>query len=390
LRGFLRHDLSSDALFAPTLYSLVLKESLWLSSDFSDLLFVPDGKFTVVKFFRNIFSKNKFREIFSEKNEKFLHFLLDGICEIEIMMVMAFSASFTKNQRINGSTDQRINGSTDRKNVKRKKKKSFTLVEVVFTISIIGILLAILMPAMSAIKLSAQKIQDVSHLKKIAEAWREYTIERGNTMNLRAISQGTDYADYGNWFARSLAGIMQDSNRFYPSKCVLNDSCVYISSGDKYASKAFREYIVRGKDNSEGCEVREDIPWSTAATADLKSVPHQSQTILSYCTIGNLDGSVPLATTPLAFTRGLKADGTWDGKYGLYGTEGGYVVFCDGHTTWFDGSRPAKFLHRNQQEYTTDIRKAVPNVARIGNGGVIGTVGNEYGNLIVQGNGTGG
>jgi prepilin-type processing-associated H-X9-DG protein len=42
---------------------------------------------------------------------------------------------------------------------------------------------------------------------------------------------------------------------------------------------------------------------------------------------------VPLATTPLAFTRGLKIDGTWDEKYGLYGSKGGYVVFCDGHVT---------------------------------------------------------
>jgi hypothetical protein len=110
----------------------------------------------------------------------------------------------------------------------------------------------------------------------------------------------------------------------------------------------------------------------------------------SYCTIGNLDGSVPLATTPLAFTRGLKTDGTWDGKYGLYGTKGGYVVFCDGHTVWFDGSRPAKFLHWNQQEYTTDIRFAVPNVTKIGNGGVWATPAGAYSNLVMWGSGTGG
>ncbi|MDR1906926.1 MAG: prepilin-type N-terminal cleavage/methylation domain-containing protein, partial [Puniceicoccales bacterium] len=38
----------------------------------------------------------------------------------------------------------------------KRKRKSFTLVEIVFTVSIIGILLAILLPAMSAIKLSAK------------------------------------------------------------------------------------------------------------------------------------------------------------------------------------------------------------------------------------------
>jgi hypothetical protein len=69
---------------------------------------------------------------------------------------------------------------------------------------------------------------------------------------------------------------------------------------------------------------------------------------------------MPLATTPVAFTRGLKANGKWHSKYGLYGDRGGYVVFGDGHMTWFDGSNPAKFLHWNGREYTSDIREAVP------------------------------
>jgi prepilin-type processing-associated H-X9-DG protein len=82
----------------------------------------------------------------------------------------------------------------------------------------------------------------------------------------------------------------------------------------------------------------------------------------------------------------IKTDGTWDEKYGLYGSKGGYVVFCDGHVTWFDGSKPAKFLHWNGEKYTTDIRQALPNVAKIGNGGVRG----QYSNLVIWGSGTGG
>jgi hypothetical protein len=89
---------------------------------------------------------------------------------------------------------------------------------------------------------------------------------------------------------------------------------------------------------------------------------------LSYCLISGLSASVPLDTTPFGFTRGLKANGKWHSKYGLYGDKGGYVVYCDGHITWFDGSRPAKFLHWNGKEYTTDIRKAVPNGTRISSG----------------------
>jgi prepilin-type processing-associated H-X9-DG protein len=70
--------------------------------------------------------------------------------------------------------------------------------------------------------------------------------------------------------------------------------------------------------------------------------------------------NVPPATTPLAFTRGLCKDGTWDEQVGLYGSKGGYVVFCDGHVTWVDGSRPAKFLKWDQSGYAANICEAVP------------------------------
>ncbi|MDR2813017.1 MAG: hypothetical protein LBB05_04530, partial [Puniceicoccales bacterium] len=68
----------------------------------------------------------------------------------------------------------------------------------------------------------------------------------------------------------------------------------------------------------------------------------------------------PLETTPFGFTRGLREDGKWDEKAGLYGSKGGYVIYCDGHVTWFDGSKPAKFLKWDQSGYTNDIREAVP------------------------------
>jgi hypothetical protein len=239
---------------------------------------------------------------------------------------------------------------------------------------------------MSSIKLSAQKVKDVSNLQKIAEAWKEYTINRGNIMNLRQGS-GTSWTDYGNWFVVTLAGVVQSSGLFYLSKCVLNDANVYTSSGDKY-SKVIKESIVQEVGNTEGGSVY-TLPTCWQHVNTDFNISNGSAGFCSYCTIGNLDGSVPLATTPLAFTRGLKSDGTWDEKYGLYGTKGGYVVFCDGHTTWFDGSRPAKFLHWNGQQYTTDIRQAVPNIAKIGNGGVSSAATGKYSNIVIWGNGAG-
>jgi prepilin-type processing-associated H-X9-DG protein len=259
-------------------------------------------------------------------------------------------------------------------------------VEIVFTVSIIGILLAVLLPAMSAIKLSAKKVKDVSNLKKIAEAWKEYTINRGNVMNLMEASPGGEHSDYGMWFALFLAGARQRPYHFFRSKSVLNDPSVYVSPGDKYASQATDSHIARGTDNAEESGLIFNFGFNEAKSNDFDLTRNH---FFSYCTIANLDGSVPLTTTPLAFTRGLKSDGTWDEKYGLYGSKGGYVVFCDGHVNWYDGSKPAQFLHWNGQKYTTDIRQTVPYVAKIGNGSVHAAPTGQYDNLIIWGNGTG-
>ncbi|MDR0740443.1 MAG: type II secretion system GspH family protein [Puniceicoccales bacterium] len=233
---------------------------------------------------------------------------------------------------------------TKRQSVK-SKNKSFTLVEIVFTIVIIGILLAIFLPVMSSIKLSAQKLKDASNLKAIAAAWREAVINRG-----RIIDGKDDNRYWVTVFAEQLAG----RGKGNLSDIILNNSHVYISPGDKYASQIYNEAIAYFNGNAIACT------GAFAGTSNFMAVSVTCAERISYCFILNLPGSVPLATTPLGFTRGLRADGKWDEKAGLYGSKGGYVIYCDGHTVWFDGSKSAKFLHWNGQEYTSDIRQAVP------------------------------
>ncbi|MDR2812632.1 MAG: hypothetical protein LBB05_02485, partial [Puniceicoccales bacterium] len=227
----------------------------------------------------------------------------------------------------------------------------FTLVEIVFTISIIGILLAILLPAMSAIKLSAQKVKDVSNLKKIAEAWKECVINRGWT-----IGEG----DGGDFFISEIMQQLAGYDKSNISDMVLNDPYVWISPGDKYAPKILKETICE-LDSSSG-----KIKWTDGILSNVDNALFSGWSLISYCFIAHGPiSNVPLDTTPLAFTRGLCIDGTWDEKAGLYGSKGGYVVYCDGHVTWFDGSRPAKFLKWDQSGYTNDIRYAVPHNSEI-------------------------
>ncbi|MDR0418508.1 MAG: prepilin-type N-terminal cleavage/methylation domain-containing protein [Puniceicoccales bacterium] len=235
-----------------------------------------------------------------------------------------------------------------------KSRKSFTLVEIIFTISIIGILLTILLPAVHSIKLAAKKTKDISNLKKIAEAWYECTINRGWMID------GID--DHGilkiSVFMEQLAGLNKNSI----SDMVLNDSSVYISPGDKYASKLNDETLTYFDSDSEKILYSGKLtPEAQGTLADTNNFLGSAQQI-SYCFVCGLSADAPLSTTPLGFTRGLRTDGKWDEKVGLYGSKGGYVVYCDGHVTWFDGDKPARFLKWSNEEYTSDIRYAVPNL----------------------------
>jgi prepilin-type processing-associated H-X9-DG protein len=262
-----------------------------------------------------------------------------------------------------------------------KKKKSFTLLEIVFTIVIIGILLAIFLPVMSAVKLAAQKVKDQSNLRTIAEGWKTYTIDRnfgtffGPHMDfVHALSGGA--TDTGFGMQRGWQG---------QEKSIINDPYVYISSGDKYASKVVKEVI----SSPEGGDINAYFEPYVLIKNDITT---GSGIPFSYCLISGLSASTPLATTPIAFTRGLKANGKWHSKYGLYGDKGGYVAFCDGHVTWFDGSKPAKFLHWNGREYTSDIRETIPNNAFISSGYLADPdiIDGDGALLLIQHDGTGG
>jgi prepilin-type processing-associated H-X9-DG protein len=227
------------------------------------------------------------------------------------------------------------------------------LLETVFTITIIGILLAIFLPVVSAIKLSAQKVRDVANLQKIVETWRVYTEKFG----IIPVCSG------GFVLPHSLSGGTKVTG-WAEERCLLNDPYVYVSSGDKYASKIVKDFIKAsppfGRSYDGYCKTYDETPNALILPPEGIS--------LSYCLISGLPTSIPLNTTPLGFTRGLKANGTWHSKYGLYGDKGGYVVFCDGHVTWFDGSRPTKFLKWDQSGYTSDIREAIPLDALIDGG----------------------
>jgi prepilin-type N-terminal cleavage/methylation domain-containing protein/prepilin-type processing-associated H-X9-DG protein len=228
------------------------------------------------------------------------------------------------------------------------RKKAFTLIEVIFVIAIIAILIAILLPGISAIKQNAWKLRDASNLKRIAEAWRKafVTRESGKQERLKNLEK----LNLRDWLLASLGyDTYVENNETRIKNVGLNDPGVFVSPGDKLASKVAQSVICEtGRDDGF---YYDGYAWEYAPGI----LGEGAAVVFSYCLVTGLPGNVPLDITPIAFTRGLKKDGTWDETVGLYGSSGGYVAFCDGHVAWYDGSQPARFLKCDKSGYTSNI-----------------------------------
>jgi hypothetical protein len=215
----------------------------------------------------------------------------------------------------------------------------------------------------------ARRMKDSEKLKRIADVWKTFCNQFGSLAPnwpfyfVHALSWGNPNGWKG-----------QDN-------VLLNDSYAYVSEEDKFAASVVKAAISGSSGDCRKC------PGSYRPVQNEISIAIP----LSYCIIMRLPRGLPLDTTLLAFTRGLKTDGRWHSEYGLYGKAGGLVVFCDGHVKWFDGSAPACFLRWDRSGYSADIREAVPSTAFITGGHEMKTGITEDGfELIIRHHGTGG
>ena len=88
---------------------------------------------------------------------------------------------------------------------------------------------------------------------------------------------------------------------------------------------------------------------------------------LSWEFVGGLKMGDP-ASTPIAFTRGLTANGTWDPALGVYKEKGGYVVFLGGNVVFYSDT-VQKFVSNSSGRLVESVLQAIPagsgNPARI-------------------------
>ena len=226
---------------------------------------------------------------------------------------------------------------------RNKLNCAFSLIEVIFVISIISLLLSIVLPTFSGTKTSANKLHDMANLRQYAAAWSEFVVTR-NYGTLGNIS-----TDSAKEVSEILAGLRTENSivKFYPELSIINDPKVYISQKDVYASQIKNPIIASNIEDNKNMNAFGD-----------------GNIMFSYCILfGQITNLNNLNTLPIAFTRGLRTDGTWDATYGLYGSTGGYIIFGDGHISWFDNSN-TKFLKYDQSGYSVNILDAIPKTAK--------------------------
>lgn len=205
----------------------------------------------------------------------------------------------------------------------REKNKGLTLIEVLAVIAIIGVLAAILIPSTSYVIDKAHKAKAASNLRQIVLSYTACLQEEGPS-------------------AFATASNVHDLALLLAQKAQLNDPSLWIISEDILAAKQ------RGKPRSI-------LGPNQTINEDFGSIP------LSFVFATNIPPHICASTTPVAWTRGLKEDGTWDSEKGVYGASGGFIAFLDGHVVWYKNIKDAdnQLCHFADYTNTSNIREAI-------------------------------
>ncbi len=221
----------------------------------------------------------------------------------------------------------------------RRPTAGFTLIELLTVIAIIGILAAIFIPTIGSALDKAKRAVDAANLREIVKAATIYAQDNQDKLPNPFTLPTTTL----NATPRALLwpGVIARNG-------ILTDPKVYYSKLDPFYPATLPISII----NSNLAGTAPKTSLDTTFTAGGISP--------SYEFVGGLKTSDP-ASTPVAYTRGLLANGSWSATSGVYKDVGGYIGFLSGNVEFYaNTSSPALFTSNTSGRKIVNIQQAIP------------------------------
>ncbi len=212
---------------------------------------------------------------------------------------------------------------------KLQSSRGLTLIEILGVIAIMGLLAAVIIPSIHYVNAKAQKTKAASHLRQLALA---YTVcmQGSEASGLQSCETIHDLAAY----------LAKTAN--------LNDPQLWLLDEDPLR-------------NDKAKTVKSILGADKKASDAFKTLP------LSFTFVVKLPHGLCPSTAPIAWSRGLKEDGTWDAEKGVWGNSGGLVAFLDGHVEWYDNLKDTdkQLCHHESYAATSSFKEALGNSVKI-------------------------